>query len=301
LSSSGGFYGIAQTAQVTNAMINAQSDIQFFANNLGITNSTLSAGNALSFTVTNSLSDGVTGPANSFFCENGFNLWIKPATGRLLNTTIHDIITGQAEADHYWAGTDLGKTTAGYTNNAAIGTLMLSPTGSQIPGYEPLYAFYGTTGNNGMYVSNLDLSMMTDFTNELYIDPSLTIYYVSVKLNPDVNTSGYPSAEAYLDNNPNLFGPRLQWMGVHSLIKTQSVFNQRFQLAAGYSAANGGIQLVGNILPSQTNIIEASTDFLKWVPIYTNIGSYSNAGSSIITDPAAGKYPHRFYRAVPAP
>ena len=51
----------------------------------------------------------------------------------------------------------------------------------------------------------------------------------------------------------------------------------------------------------QTNVIEASTDLVHWLPIYTNIGSYTNVGESTITDPKASNYSRRFYRATAWP
>ena len=295
----GGFYAVAQTAQLTGATINSASDIQFFANTLQISQSTLSAGDALDFTVTNSLSDGGAGSGNLFVCQNGFNLWIKPASGELLNTTINDVALGQPWIDHVWAGQDFGATVAGYANNAAIGKLILAPSVVPQPtGYEPLFAFYGVTGGNGMYVNNLDLSLLTDYANEIQIDPSLTIYFASANLYPGANP-GPLTDEQFLDGQ---FDGHLRWVGVTSFLKPKpNAFTQKFQLTANYSAANGDLQLTGNIMPGQTNIIEASTDLRHWVPIYTNIGSYSNVGSSTITDPAAKNYPYRFYRTVSGP
>jgi hypothetical protein len=294
-SSSGGFYAVAQTAQLTNANIRTSADIQFFANTLGITNSTLSAGAALDFTVTNSLSDGGAGLFNLFTCQNGFNMWIPPATGRLLNTVINDVVLGQDVVDHYWAGQDFGTNTVS-ANNAVIGELVLSPSGSQAPGYEPLFAFYGATGGNAMYVNILDLSELTDFANEIYIDPSLTIYFGTAYLNSSINTNGYPGgASGYLnDNSP------FRWVSggfTSSVIPPrESAYTRKFQLTANYDAAARQFQLMENIMPGQTNVLQVSTDLVHWVPLFTNIGSYSNFGPATIADPVSQSYGSRFYR-----
>jgi uncharacterized delta-60 repeat protein len=55
--------------------------------------------------------------------------------------------------------------------------------------------------------------------------------------------------------------------------------------------SNGTIQF-SVISLSLTNVIQASTNLVNWIPIYTNIGS----GSFIFTDPNAASYPYRFYR-----
>ncbi len=292
LAFNGGFYAVAQTGQLKGATILSASDIQFTANTLQIGQSTLSANGTLDFAVPN-LSDSGAGLPNSFMCQNGFNLWTAPVTGSLLGTTIRDVAVLHSEVDHVWAGRDLGASVAGFANNAALNTLILAPSGSQAAGYEPLYAFFGATGGNGMYVSNLDLSLLTDYANEIQIDPSLTIYFATANLNPSINTGGQ-TPEQFLSSGP--LGARLKWVGVTSFVRQQSAFAQKFQLTANYNAAARRFQFTENIMPGQTNITEASTDLFNWVPIYTNIGTYSNFGPSTVTDPSSQSYGSRFYR-----
>jgi hypothetical protein len=292
LTSAGNFYGITKVGQLSGAIIQSARDINFTATSLLINQTTLSSQNALNFNVTGSLSDNRFGSGNLFFCQNGFNLLTKPATGDLLGTAITTVAYyGGAEVTHSWAGLDLGASVAGYTNNVAIGTLILSP-GPTNASFEPLYEFFGTSGGNGMYVSNLDLSLLTDYANEIYIDPSITIYFVSASLN------GTNGAEQFLDGQ---FNGHLRWVqGVTTLVKQKPSSAARFELSTGYGP-DGALKLVNVIMPAQTNIIQASTDLVHWVPIYTNIGSYSNIGPTTVTDPNAQDYNTRFYRAVPGP
>jgi hypothetical protein len=290
-----GFYAVAQTAQLTHATINSVSDIQFWANTLQIGNSTtLSAGGALDFTVTNSLSDGGAGSGNLLVCQNGFNLWIKPQAGGLLNTTIRDIALGQTWVNHVWAGQDVGRSTSGFVNNAAIKTLILAPLGTQWPGYLPMFEFSPATGGNALYVSNLDLSLLADYANEILIDPGMRIYFATASLNPSVVIAPSPDAEHFLDGK---FGDQLRWVGVTSFVKTNgNAYTQKFQLAANYNAAVRQFELTENITPGQTNVTEASTDLFNWVPICTNIGSYSNFGPFTILDSNSQSNRSRFYR-----
>lgn len=288
----GGFYAVIQTGQLNGALIFSASDIQFTASNLQILQSILSAQAALDFTSPNITDGGISAP-NIFICQNGFNLWSTPVKGSLLGTGIDDMALGQSEVDHVWAGKNLGAGASGFINNAAINTLILDPQGSQAVGYDPLFAFSGATGNNGMYVSNLDLSLLTDYANEIEIDPSLTIYFATAELNPSVVIAPFPDAEHFLNGQ---FGGHLQWIGVTSFSKPQSAFAKKFQLTAGFNNAAGQFQLVENVMPGQTNITEASTNLLNWVPICTNIGSYSNFGLFTIMDTNSRTYNSRFYR-----
>jgi hypothetical protein len=117
-----------------------------------------------------------------------------------------------------------------------------------------------------------------------------------------VNTGG-SSAEAYLNAVSSSLGLRLQWVqNVNIPVPLlASALSQRFQLAASYSTSQDSVQLASGILPAQTNIIQASTDLVHWIPIFTNIGSYTNFGTSLITDSSTSNYLYRFYRAVPWP
>jgi hypothetical protein len=283
------FTAYCKTGIVTNSSILAYGDIQFFANSLIIDPSILSSQfGAINFTVTNLLSDAGFATGNQFGCGNGFNLFIKPALGSLLGTKITDTAYGQSEVDHVWAGSDLGTVAAGYSNNAAIGTLVLQPSS---PLFEPLFYFRGAGIGNGLYVSNLDLSLLTDYANEIDIDSSLNIYFISASLN------GTNGAEQFLNDQQFPSGGHLHWVqGITSLIKKENSFTQKFDLKANYNNSAGQFQLLENILPAQTNITEASTDLIHWMPIYTNVGCYSNFGPTVIPDPVATNYPSRFYR-----
>jgi hypothetical protein len=201
----GNFSLTTQTGRLTGATVKSGADIQFRANTLQISQSALSAGDALDFTVTNSLSDGGFGAGNTFSCSNGFNLWIKPATGELLGTTIYDTALGQAEVDHVWAGQDFGATVTGYTNNAAVGRLILDALGNG------LFAFNGATTSNALYVDDLELrDSATNFNgsqvNALSISPNLVIYYAQAMVN------GTSVAEKL----NHLNGNRLRWVAAYA-------------------------------------------------------------------------------------
>ena len=202
----GNFSLTAQTGRLTGATIVSGADIQFRANTLQISQSTLSAGDALNFTVTNSLSDGGAGSGNVFVCSNGFNLWIKPATGGLLGTTINDTVLSGAEADHVWAGQDFGATVTGYSNNAAIGKLILDA-----PVANSLFQFDGAGVSNAMYVDDLELrDSATNFDGSqvfaLGIGPNLVIYYAQAMVN------GTSVAEKL----NHLNGNRLRWVPAYA-------------------------------------------------------------------------------------
>jgi glucuronoarabinoxylan endo-1,4-beta-xylanase len=241
--------------------IYSANDIQLSANTVLIDPADLYANGALDFTVTNSLSDN--GAANFFTCYNGFNLWIKPQTGDLLGSTITSIASlDNEEIDHAWAGQDRGTNGAGFLNNVAIGTLVLSAQNpdSQL---EPLFHFYGTgVSSNAMYVATLDLSQLTtssaNLASMIQIDPGMKIYFSRVILGftlpgsqtpAQFMTNQFPNQFIYLPNPVVTQSGTVDWNTVYQRIDgfgASSAFSGRTWSAAtadAFFSTNTGIGL----------------------------------------------------------
>jgi len=62
--------------------------------------------------------------------------------------------------------------------------------------------------------------------------------------------------------------------------------------------AGGQFQVQLDGVPGQGFVMEASSDLLNWIPVYTNGGG---AGTIQFIDPAAGTFPRRFYRGRAVP
>jgi len=214
----GDFSATARSIEITGPpsffsySIYSANDINLSANTVLIDPSALFANGALDFNVTNSLSDN--GAANSFVCYNGFNLWIKPGTGDLLGTTVTNIALNGGEVDNYWAGQDRGTNGAGFLNNVAIGTLILSPQvdSQHSSGLEQdsLFTFTGVGPgpSNAMYVAKLDLSQLTtssaNLASMIQINPGMKIYFSQVILGFTLPGSQTP-AQFMTNQFPNQF------------------------------------------------------------------------------------------------
>jgi hypothetical protein len=184
----GGYFVTTSTGKVENASITSGQDMRFSGGTLKLDNSTLSAGNQLNFNVTNSLYDSGASLPNTLTCGDGFNLPVKPATGDLLGTAITSDAFNGAVVDSVWAGVDRGATVAGFSNNVALGTLVLSPQGSSR--FPPLFYFSGASVSNALYVDLLDLSHLTNLSEMLGTDPNLVIYYAAAKLPSAITVPG---------------------------------------------------------------------------------------------------------------
>ena len=179
------------------------------ANNLKFNKYQMTVNGGLQLVVTNALFDSGAGASNTFTVQNGFSMPLKPATGDLLGTTLQTVASrfSSITIPHSWAGGDRGVSTAGYTDNVALGKLVF---GNQAA--SPRFSFSGVSGGNAIYVDLLDLTALgSTFSNRLSIDPSLTIYYAAAKLSfTPPTTNGIPQLpEEYIDGR---LGGRLRWV-----------------------------------------------------------------------------------------
>ncbi len=198
--------------KVENGTVTANGDIFFQAGTLKFHRAFVNSANRLYFTATNSLFDNGASSSNRVFVRDGFVLTGKPVgpgASDLLGTTIQSSAPNFAEVEHYWGAQNFGPNNNGFFNNVAVGRLVLSPEG-----FDPYFYFAGASGGgtiNGLYVDELDLSQLSDYANQIEIDPSLIIYYAAAKLS--FTPGGGLSAEEFLDGQ---FGGRLRWVSTYA-------------------------------------------------------------------------------------
>jgi hypothetical protein len=125
-------------------------NVNITTGNLWSSNHSLTIGRSLNLSVTGELRTGI----NAWTVYDGFSLLSKPASGDLASTTITNRALSFANPFNYWAGLDLGATGAGFSNNAALGKLVLSSDEQN-----GLFTFVGTgPGSNALYVDVLVLA-----------------------------------------------------------------------------------------------------------------------------------------------
>ena len=82
-------------------------------------------------------------------------------------------------------------------------------------------------------------------------------------------------------------------VGLFDLVLTAPAPPPRPELASMRRLANGSFEFQFDAIMGQTNVIDASTDLINWVPIATN---FLDCGVLNVLDPAAAGFSHRFYR-----
>lgn len=181
----------AGTASINNAAVSAQTDVSIDANDFYAANSVISAGSTvtaaagaevvlsgvLSINATNSIYDGGITASNYWNVIGSAQMLRKPAYGDLLGTTINTVAPKLTVVKHVWAGENRGASTAGFTNNAALGVMKLdAKLGSHI-------RFLGAGTNSALYVDYLEFNdYATNFASVLDIDPSITVYFANANL-----------------------------------------------------------------------------------------------------------------------
>jgi len=161
--------------------IEGASDVQIFAHNLTVSNSIINAG-TLIMSVTNRLADAGVGATNFWSVTSGFNFLRQPAASDLLGTYVRSTIPRLGQASHYWSATDVGAVAAGFTNNLALGKLILDG------GDGSLFRFSGQVGTaNALYVDYIDLrNAATNFNTVFAIAPNLTIYFANASVPAEI-------------------------------------------------------------------------------------------------------------------
>jgi len=183
IATSGGLFSLSTaTAFMSNAVLSASSDVEVHVDDFLVQDSIIVAGvsnapGALIIYATNSLSDGGVGANNTWFTTAGFQFPILPNSSDLLNTTIQSSTTRFQEAQHICAGLDYGPSAQGFTDNLAVGRLILDASPFS------LFTFSGVGHQNAIYVDYLEFTNSAfDFKAILQINPGMTIYFADSNL-----------------------------------------------------------------------------------------------------------------------
>jgi hypothetical protein len=273
-----------ENAKFDGGSIAARSDVIIRARDLKAQASLIQAGTAvtnpvtgvvtwypgvMSLDVTDRLTDSDGGSENIWIAHEGFQLLSKPAEGDLHATTLRSEGNIYGEPIHLWAAEDRGPIAAGYSNNVAVGRLVLSGR------FGTLFTFGGTGVSNAIYVNFLELTGETT-TNSINIRPDFRIYF---------NDSNVPVEE--LDG---LFEGRLVRVTDVTLPQppsgiegggnggTNSAVRLRLEGGSGNSAAPASLTWVD--LPGGTYSVEYTTNLVTgpWLPL----GEASNGPSRMV-------------------
>jgi len=336
---SGSFILHSGMTVLTNGNLVAGGDVVLMATNkpgngtdsLLISNQMIQAGRKLTLLSTNITDGGLTNGniwvvgANSGggSFDSGFNIPWKPPFGDLLGTTLTNIAPFNKDVFNVLAGHDFGISTAGYTNNLALGNLILDvlATNSKVA-----FTFSGATTNNALYVDLLQLKDGATFGNNtnqynfpwLQINPGMMVYYaqalengISVAEAIDVQSqhganngrlrwvysyAGYYSSTniIYPDGSTNTFNSAL----AHSTTidsdsdGTANAFDPTpffvpSEMHFMASITNMMVKIQWTTIPNATNFVYFATNMMStnWLP-YTNFNNWYYGNNVAVTNSA---------------
>ena len=227
-SAGGSFDVYAGTAILTNGTITATASMILSGDTLVISNQYLSIGQGLTLAGTTLLTDtGVTNGNNWSIGTNyvgyggvpGLSLVSKPLGGDLLGTTIYESSPG-ANLTNEWAGIDYGVSNNGFTNNEAIGRLILDSTTNVT--HFGKYTFTGASVSNAVYIDYLEfvdaatngVNNSYEFTPWMKINTNIVVYFaqavaMGVSIAEKLDNASLAGANGGL---PGKYPGRLRWI-----------------------------------------------------------------------------------------
>lgn len=174
-------------------------DLDVKASDFKLRNYTNESLGVINFTITNTLFDSGSTSPNRLVAGDGFHFQFangtsKPTSGDLLGTSLETAAPIFASIEHTWPGDDRGVSTTGFSNNLALGRLVLSV------GFEAEAVFAGAGTSNALYVDYLDFVGvdLAEVETALRTEANLVIYFAD---------SSLPAEQ--LDG---LLGGRLRWV-----------------------------------------------------------------------------------------
>lgn len=302
------------TTTLTNGYNLAGGDISIISGSLVVSNVVLTSGRSITLRVTNLLTDtGVTNgsiwtvQSTNGVGGNGLIMSIKPTMGDLLGTTITNNAAGpNKQIINIWAGQNRGVSVSGYTNNEAVGRLILDALGTSSS-----FKFSGASVSNALYVDYLEFrDAMTnginnsfDFTPNLPISTNMVIYFAQAVANGVSIAAKIDEASKAGRNS----GGRLRWVPAYvgnfsstTIIYpdgSTNVVNAGLAASSSIDSDGDGIANASDPTPffisSQINLslvmtnIPPLTAVIKWnsIPGSTNYVYYSTNFSSAVWFP----------------
>ena len=184
----GSFTLQSQTVLAAGAIIAASNNMVFTTGSLVTSNLLLQAGRSLTLTAPGQLTD--TGPGNGSVwivgtnsVGTGINMPVLPASGDLRGTSITLFAPNNVNVVNTWPALDQGPVAYAYTNNEAVGQLILNAL-SNAP--NTLFYFTGTGASNAIYVDQLQLLGFSDYNSRIQNTNNGTLYIPSLVFNTNL-------------------------------------------------------------------------------------------------------------------
>ena len=157
---------------------------------------------------------------------------------------------------------------------------------NSLPG-TPALAPPAIAPNGGTFYSFVSAALASPDTNA-------TLYYTLDGSLPTTNSFLY-AAPLSLTSNLTLTASAFATGYNHSVAASALFTIQPIYFTSGGFTTNGQFQLGCFGTPGRTYVLQASTNLISWIPLNTNLAA---TNLFLLTDPGAGNFSRRFYRAL---
>lgn len=298
-------------------------DVVINSQRLVVSNSLVGAARRLTLSVTNSVVDDTNSP-NFWFCGDGMELVRKPLLGDFLGTTVTNKALSFANVINTWTAEDRGADAAGYSDNAAIGRLILDA------GLGGSFTFKGTGASQAIYVDYLQLDnhatnylTSINLTNGVAESNRITLYFANSGPVPPSKLDGIAGGRVrwvtnYVGPNSAMSASLRDGSSIRvgrALLENTEVDSDadgimnsddafpfdgpRLITAVNTTSNDKVVTLSWNAAPKTTYFVDWSTNLASWY-VLTNLTSGPSAGVVSVQTAVPGG-PSRFYRARYSP
>ncbi len=324
----------AETAKIDGGAFSTDGDVQFIGSVFKINNHSAVAGGRLVLDVSDVVTDSGGDSHNLWQVSNGIFMGASHPGGDLLATEIQTTAANLTFIENSWSSEDRGATVDGFTDNAAIGRLVIrGGAGSK-------FEFLPGAPNSALYVDVLQLdgaqaASIRDFTNRVQI--GMNVYYGNIE-----STNASLTAERLNmilgTNAPYNFIWVSSWAGPNSGVDVPLTpdgpvqrFNRALRESPNIDSDGDGLPnlfdpfpfppqafgITGITLNNQANVvsfgfsaqsagtyvIEYTTNLAapKWLPLTQLLQNNAGGGVMSFTDQLNAGDPQRYYRVRKAP
>jgi hypothetical protein len=244
------------------ARLTSRSSLDIRARNLIASNSVIDAGRLVVAVTNNLLADDRQAP-NVWITSGGLEFTERPTNSGLMAVTLHSKAAFPFQQNtHFWPARDRGPVNTGFSNNLALGHLVLD--GAE----DAVFRFGGTRPNRALYVDYLELAnYATNYVGpnrSLRVDTNLVIYFANASVPAAKLTNAYPGRVQWISS---FTGP-LSTTNITCLCSnadgtfTATIYAMNIALATSKDLDTDGDNLVNAIDPDPLNRCRCPAGFL---------------------------------------
>ncbi|MBG88286.1 MAG: hypothetical protein CMO80_15470 [Verrucomicrobiales bacterium] len=233
----------------------AGGSIDFRANVFELQNQRIETPGKFFLNATNSIKDR-DGLGNNLISTGlGFESRVKPPLGDLRGTTIEITVGFNDEVTNVWPAADVGPFIGGFTNNLAVGKLVIDTTNNFLS--TDLTRFEGASVSNAIYIDFLELrgQVTNDLAGHLSIADNMRIYFANSNVDIDLLNGALGGKIQWVKDYAGLNSGIIVNVDGRTFLVNEKKFNSRTVDSDGDGQANAVDQRPFEGVVVKTNVV----------------------------------------------